>query len=100
LAALKGGALPPVSRLNDGFTRPAYPQQVIHAYYEASLVCELIAREHGTDALVRMLRAYRDGLSTPEVFRRVLGTTLEQFDSTFDAYLHERFGDRLAIVEP
>jgi tetratricopeptide (TPR) repeat protein len=100
LAALEGGALPPASRLNDGFTRPAYPQQIIHAYYEASLVCELIARDHGTQALVRMLRAYRDGMSTPEVFRRVLGTTLERFDSAFDDYMRERFGNRFAIVEP
>lgn len=100
LAALKGGALPSASRLNDGFTRPAYPQQVIHAYYEASLVCELIAREHGTQALVRMLRAYGEGLSTPEIFRKVLGTTPAQFDSTFDRYMRERFGDRLPVVEP
>ena len=100
LAAFKGGAVPPPSRLNDGFTRPAYPQQVIHAYYEASLVCELIARDHGTPALVRMLRAYRDGSSTPEVFRTVLGTTPELFDSAFDKYVRERFGDRLAVVEP
>ncbi len=100
LAAFKGGALPPPSRLNDGFTRPAYPQQVIHAYYEASLVCELIARDHGTQALVRMLRAYKEGMSTPEVFRSVLGTTPEQFDSAFDAYMRQRFGGRLAVVEP
>lgn len=100
LSAFEGGALPPPSRLNDGFTRPAYPQQVIHAYYEASLVCELIARDHGTQALVRMLRAYKEGMSTPEVFRSVLGTTPEQFDSAFDKYMRERFGDRLAVVEP
>jgi tetratricopeptide (TPR) repeat protein len=100
LAAFKGGALPPPSRLNDGFTRPAYPQQVIHAYYEASLVCELIARDHGTQALVRMLRAYKGGMSTSEVFRTVLGTTPERFDSTFDSYVRQRFGERLAVVEP
>ncbi|HEU4584304.1 MAG TPA: tetratricopeptide repeat protein, partial [Gemmatimonadaceae bacterium] len=100
LAAFKGGALPPPSRLNDGFTRPAYPQQVAHAYYEASLVCELIARDHGTQALVRMLGAYRKGMSTPEVFRSVLGTNPEQFDSAFDKYMRERFGNRLAVVDP
>jgi hypothetical protein len=100
LAAFKGGALPPVSRLNDGFTRPAYPRQVIHSYFEASLVCELIARDHGTQALVSMLHAYKDGLSTPQVFQRVLGTTLDRFDTTFDAYLRQRFGARLAVVDP
>ncbi len=100
LAALKGGALPPVSRLNDAFTRPAYPQQISHAYYEASLVCELIARDHGIQALVRMLRAYGSGMSTAQVFQSVLGTTPERFDAGFDEYMRERFGSRLAIVEP
>jgi tetratricopeptide (TPR) repeat protein len=100
LAALKGGALVPVSRMNDGFARPAYPQQVIHSYYEASLVCELIERDHGAKALVAMLEAYKQGLSTPQVFQRVLGTTVKEFDGTFDAYLRERFGARLAVVEP
>ncbi|HEX5436144.1 MAG TPA: tetratricopeptide repeat protein [Gemmatimonadaceae bacterium] len=99
LAALKGGALEPVSRLNDGFTRPRYPQQVIHSYYEASLVCELIARDHGTQALVSMLRAYRDGLTAPQVFARVLHTTPDAFDKTFATYLQQRFGERLGIVD-
>ena len=100
LAAYKGGALVPVSRMNDGFTRPRYPQQVIHSYYEASLVCELIARDHGPQALVAMLRAYKAGMSTPRVFERVLGTTPEAFDKTFDAYLQQRFGARLSVVDP
>jgi hypothetical protein len=31
--------------LNDGFMHPAFPQQVQLSYYQASLVCELIARD-------------------------------------------------------
>lgn len=77
LAAFKGGALVPVSRMNDGFTRPRYPQQIVHSYYEASLVCEMIEREHGAAALVAMLHAYKDGLTTQQVFERVLHTTPE-----------------------
>jgi tetratricopeptide (TPR) repeat protein len=100
LAAFKGGALVPVSRMNDGFARPAYPQQVIHSYYEASLVCELIEREHGAQALVDMLQGYKDGLTTPQVFQRVLHTSPREFDKTFDAYLQQRFGARLAVVDP
>ena len=100
LAAYKGGALVPASRMNDGFTRPRYPQQIMHSYYEASLVCELIERDHGQAALVAMLRGYRDGLTTPQVLERVLGTTPDAFDESFDAFLRERFGARLRAVEP
>ena len=39
-----------MSRMNDGFMHPAYPQQVQFSYYQASLVCELIARDYGGDA--------------------------------------------------
>ena len=45
LAAFKAGKLVPVSRMNDGFMHPAYPEQVQFSYYQASLVCELIARD-------------------------------------------------------
>ncbi len=38
-AAYTGGQLPRVSRMNDGFMRPAFPAEVVLSYYEASLVC-------------------------------------------------------------
>ena len=41
LKAFEEKKLVPASRLNDGFVRPAYPQQVIFSYYEASLLCEI-----------------------------------------------------------
>src|SRR5262249_23096770 len=45
--AFKAGKLVPVSRMNDGFMHPAYPEQVGLSYYQASLVCDLIARDWG-----------------------------------------------------
>ena len=91
LSAYNRKMLVPVSRMNDGFMRPAYPEQVIHSYYQASLVCELIERDFGARALTRMLEGYRDGLSTEQVFQRVLRTDLASFDKRFDAYMQERF---------
>ena len=91
LAAYKQGTLVPVSRMNDGFMRPAYPEQVIHSYYQASLVCELIERDHGPKALTQMLEGYRDGLDTEQIFQRVLKTDLAAFDRKFDAYMEQRF---------
>jgi cellulose synthase operon protein C len=91
LSAYNRKMLVPVSRMNDGFMRPAYPEQVIHSYYQASLVCELIERDFGARALTRMLEGYRDGMNTDQVFQRVLNTDLASFDKRFDAYMQERF---------
>ena len=84
--------LVPVSRMNDGFMHPAYPEQVMFSYYQASLVCELIARDFGEPALVRMLEGYKNGQTTEQVFQNVLKSDLASFDRKFDGYMRERFG--------
>ena len=99
LLAFKDGRLVPVSRMNDGFMHPAYPEQVQYSYYQASLVCELIAREYGEDALRKMLEGYRAGLTTDQVFERVLKTDPKSFDKKFDGYLRERFAKTLAGIK-
>ena len=98
LSAYNQNRLVPVSRMNDGFMRPAYPEQVIHSYYQASLVCELIERDYGARALTQMLEGYRDGLDTEQIFQRVLKTDLAGFDRKFDAYMKERFGKVAATI--
>ena len=91
LLAFRNNKLAPVSRLNDGFMRPSYPEQVMFSYYQASLVCDLIARDFGEKAIIDMLAAYRAGQSTDEVFRSVLKTDLKAFDKKFDDYVRQRF---------
>jgi len=100
LAAYKAGKLVKVSRMNDGFMRPTYPQQIIFSYYQASLVGELIERDHGQRAIVDMLNAYKTGATTAQVFERVLKTSPEAFDTKFDDYMKQRFGAQLAVIEP
>jgi tetratricopeptide (TPR) repeat protein len=98
LKAFQEGRLVPVSRLNDGFMRPAYPEQVQFSYYQASLVCDFIARDWGEQALLGMLRAYTAGQRTEQVVQRVLGTSLEALDKRFDAYVRQRFATALASL--
>lgn len=100
LAAFKAGRLLPVSRLSEGFVRPSHPAELGFSYYEASLVCEMIERDHGRSALVEILKGYRDGLDTPGVLRRVLGLTPEGLDARFSAWLRERFAGPLAAIAP
>jgi len=98
LKAFEDKKLVPASRMNDGFIRPAFPQQVMLSYYQASLLCEMIARDFGEPALVQMLQAYRGGASTEQVVARVLKLDAAGFDRRFDAYLRERFGRAMAAV--
>jgi tetratricopeptide (TPR) repeat protein len=85
--------------MNDGFMHPAYPEQVMLSYYQASLVCDLIARDYGEPAIQRMLQAYKAGQTTDDVFKNVLKTDIATFDRRFDAYLRERFSTPLAGLD-
>ncbi|HEX5581667.1 MAG TPA: tetratricopeptide repeat protein, partial [Gemmatimonadaceae bacterium] len=98
LAAYAAGRIPPPSRLNDGFMRPAYPAQVGHAYLAASLVCEYVDATHGADAFPRLLRAYRDGRTTEAALREVLGVSGAELDRAFDAWLRAHYARQLDAV--
>jgi len=98
IAAFKAGRLVPVSRMNDGFMHPAYPEQVQFSYYQASLVCDLIARDYGEAAILKMLQGYKDGLTTEQVFQRVLNIDVKAFDKKFDDYVRARFAAAIASV--
>jgi tetratricopeptide (TPR) repeat protein len=98
LQAYRDGRLLPVGRLNDGFVRPAYPQQLGYSYYEASLVCEMIAGAHGFPALVAMLHAFGSGRDTPAAFRDVLHTDLDAFEPAFRVWLEHRFATELGAL--
>jgi tetratricopeptide (TPR) repeat protein len=98
LNAYDSGRLHPVSRLNEGFIRPEFPEQVVFSYYQASLVFDLIERDWGMDGILAMLDGYREGRSTEEVFQEVLGQSPEDFDEVFHDFVQERWGDQMAAV--
>lgn len=92
LLALRERRLRPVSDLNAGFVRPRDAGEVVRSYYQASLVCEMIEAEFGPAVFGQMLRAWGEGLSTPEVFARVLRLDEADVDGRFAAFLTRRFG--------
>jgi tetratricopeptide (TPR) repeat protein len=99
LVALEDGRILPVSELNAGFVRPTYPEQIMHAYYQASLVAELIESEYGERALPDMLRAYGAGKAHDDVLRDVLRIEPAALDAMFDRYLREKFAMQLSAIE-
>ena len=98
LLAWKQQRLLPVSRLNDGFVSPTYPGQVIHSYYQASLVCEMIERDFGWPKVRALLDQYRRDRAPADAFKEALGISLEDFDRRFAAYLNQRFAGPLAAL--
>lgn len=98
LVAYARGRMPPVSRMNDAFTRPAFPEQMALAYYQASLVCEMIENEFGPRAMVAMLHAYRTGDGTARAVQHALKVSPEELDKRFDAYVRQRFARQIAAL--
>ncbi len=99
-ATYAAGNLPKVSRLNDGFMRPAFPAQVPLSYYLASLVGEMIEQERGIGAIRSMLDGYRRGLTTERVFRDVLQVDPGAFDDQFDKWVRRKFEKHFDAVKP
>ncbi len=100
LVALLQDELVPASRMNDGFIRPRYPEQVMHSYFQASLVCEMIEKEWGASAIPAMLREYKAGRSNDEVLRRVLKIEPAEFDKRFNAFVIQRYRPQASSLRP
>jgi len=100
IAAYEGKRLHPVSRLNDGFIRPRYPEEVTLSYALASFVCEMIEADHGMAGIRRLLEAYKAGRSTSEAFREVLGADLRAVDAKFDAWFRQKYAREFAAIAP
>lgn len=98
LAAYKGGLLVPLARMNDGFMRPKFPEQILLSYYQASLLSELIERDFGIGAIRSLMVAYRRGLTTDSAFRAVLKLDVEEVQRRFDAFVREKFATQLQAV--
>lgn len=90
--AMRDDLLLPIAQLDEGFLRPTYENQVIVSYMQAGLVCDFIDRHVGPDKLREMLDAFRDGLKTPEVIRRVIGVEPEEFDDAFAHFVETEHG--------
>lgn len=99
LAAIRDRKLLPVTQLERGFVRPAYPGQVVVSYYQAGRLCEFIARQWGFEKLRAMLGAFAERRATPEVVRLVLGVAAEELDARFLRWLEAETGSRAGALE-
>lgn len=98
LLAYLDGRLLPVSELNNGFVRPSYPEQVIHSYFQASLVFEFIETRWGFDVIRETLNAFRDSKAPATELPRRLQLDAAALDAAFDAYLKDRYAGALKAL--
>jgi Flp pilus assembly protein TadD len=99
VSAYADGEIPPVSRLNEGFIRPASPNMLVLAYHDASMVAEWIETTRGFDAILQMLRAYGQGKGTDDVFRSVLKLEPAAVDTAFDLWLRSRYAAQFEAMK-
>jgi len=98
LLAYLEGRLLPVSQLNNGFVRPAYPEQVVYSYFQASLVFEFVEQRWGFDVIRASLNAYRDSKNPDAVLLQQLQLDSAALDAAFDDYLQTRYATALKAL--
>lgn len=89
LDARANGVVIPVRDLNSAFRT----NQILFAYYQGGLLCQMLIERHGFPPMVRVLEAFDRGLDLDEALREVFGTTPELLDREFGEFVD-------AIVAP
>ncbi|MHC4660600.1 MAG: tetratricopeptide repeat protein [Planctomycetota bacterium] len=92
LSALFGDKLLPLRKLDSGFTKPKWRQQVLLCYYHGGVIVDFIIEKYGFEKINELLDAYGKGLVIEKSTELVFGQTPEEFDADFMAYARKRFG--------
>jgi len=99
LKAVKDKKLLPVTQLDRGFIRPAYPMQVIVSYFQAGKICDYITQRWGFQKILDMMRDFAQNTPTGNVIEKNLGLKPEQFDKEFLAWLDKQLATPLEKFE-
>lgn len=87
-----------IADLDNGFIRPKRPDDIQLAYFEAAQICHFITEKHGFEAILAMLRGYREKKRTPQILQEVLGLSEAEFDRRFNLYIRERIAGPLQAL--
>ena len=79
--------------INLGFIRPNEPDDRQMAYCQAQLYARYMLKRFGDDALIKMLMAYRRGLTTDRAIDACFHVEKADFEKGYLAYLDERGQD-------
>lgn len=73
--------------INLGFIRPEQAEDRQMAYCQAQLYAQYMVEKYGEDALPKMLRAYRQGLTTDRAIKASFGVEKEEFEQGYLEFL-------------
>jgi tetratricopeptide (TPR) repeat protein len=88
--ALRSGTLEPLGTITQAFTRAPDLQAMTLGYYQSQLLTAALVSKWGVGALTRTLRAYAEGQTTAQVWRRVTGLSLDKLDAEFRSEQRKR----------
>jgi tetratricopeptide (TPR) repeat protein len=74
--------------LNEGFSDP---RMISLSYYQSSLVVDHIVDTYGEPKLRDLIRSYGEGYETEMAVKEVLGVSLDQLQTGFDARLEKQY---------
>jgi tetratricopeptide (TPR) repeat protein len=89
-----------IANLDNGFIRPKKPEDIGLAYFEAGQICHFIEEKYGFDAILQMLRGYKEKKKTPDILQQVLKLSEADFDREFYAYVQSKIGQYVKTLEP
>jgi tetratricopeptide (TPR) repeat protein len=89
-----------IANLDNGFIRPKRAEDVGLAYFQASQVCHFIEERFGFNAILEMLRGYKEKKKTPEILQQALKLAEADFDREFNNYVRGKIDRYVKALEP
>ncbi len=89
-----------IANLDNGFIRPKRPEEIELAYFQASQICHFIEDRFGFNAILEMLRGYKEKKKTPEILRQTLKLSEADFDREFNNYVRGKIDKYVKALEP
>jgi predicted Zn-dependent protease len=86
LDAKANGEIFPLRDLNAAFRG----SRILFGYYQGGLMCDLLIRDFGFPAMLRLLAEFDRGADLDQAMRAVFGLTPEQIDARFAEYVNEQ----------
>ncbi len=99
LQAFEQDRLLPLAEIDRGFTRPAFPGQVLLTYYHASRVIQHLVDVYGWAAITRTLQALAAGQSIDRALHTATGHAMSALDAAFRATLRQEQARLAPVLE-
>ena len=74
------GLLLSLRDINEGFTRPKYPEQIMLTYYQSGKFIQYLTKRYGFKAIVEMLEGFGNGYDLEKTFQIVLNLNIDEVE--------------------